>query len=144
LGQRLCTPGRPSCLLCPVNAWCQATSPASLPLKKPRRAFVLVEEDVLVARQGGKILLQQEQGRRRRGLWKLPAVHGRKCGALLWQGRYTITHHHVTLRLHASAGRPGVRADETWIAEDELSGLPMPSPFRRALNATLAPNRRVP
>lgn len=138
LGQRVCTSGSPSCLLCPVRAWCRATAPAELPRKKPRRAVILVEEDVLVARFGGRILLQQEQGRRRRGLWKLPAVHGRKSGALLWHGRYTITHHHVTLRLHASAGRPMARADETWILEDELPALPMPSPFRRALNAVLA------
>jgi A/G-specific adenine glycosylase len=138
LGQRICTPGAPSCLLCPVSAWCQATEPAALPCKKPRRAMVLVEEDVLVARHGGRLLLQQEQGRRRRGLWKLPAVHGRKCGERLWQGRYTITHHRVTLRLHAAAGRPVARADEAWIPETELAALPMPSPFRRALNAVLA------
>ena len=138
LGQRICTTGTPSCLLCPVRAWCRATQPALLPRKKPRREVVLVEEDVLVARHGGRLLLQQEQGRRRRGLWKLPAVHGRKCGALLWQGRYTITHHRVTLRLHAAAGRPVARADEAWIAETELAALPMPSPFRRALTAVLA------
>lgn len=137
LGQRICTPGPPSCLLCPVRAWCRATQPAALPRKKPRRAAVLVEEDALVARYGGSILLQQEQGRRRRGLWKLPAVHGRKCGALLWQGRYTITHHRVTLRLHAAAGRPVARPGEAWIPETELDGLPMPSPFRRALKAVL-------
>jgi A/G-specific adenine glycosylase len=135
LGQRLCTSGQPSCLLCPVRAWCRASEPAALPRKKPRRAMVLVEEDVLVARHGGKILLHQEQGRRRRGLWKLPAVHGRKCDGLLWQGRYTITHHRVTLRLHAAAGRPVARAEESWIPENELADLPMPSPFRRALLA---------
>jgi A/G-specific adenine glycosylase len=139
LGQRLCVSGPPSCLLCPVNTWCQAAAPAALPRKKPRRATVEVEEDVLVARHAGAILLQQEQGRRRRGLWKLPAVHGRRCGALLWQGRYTITHHRVSLRLHAAAGRPAARADEAWVREEELAALPMPSPFRRALNTVLAP-----
>lgn len=138
LGQRICMPGPPSCLLCPVRAWCQATEPAALPRKKPRREVVRVEEDVLVARHGGRLLMQQELGRRRRGLWKLPAVHGRKCGALLWHGRYTITHHRVTLRLFAAAGRPVPRADESWIPETALETLPMPSPFRRALNAVLA------
>lgn len=139
LGQRLCTPGTPSCLLCPVRPWCQATHPSTLPLKKPRRPVVAVEEDVLVARHNGKILLHQEQGKRRRGLWKLPAVHDRKIGSLLWSGHYTITHHHVSLRLHAAAETPVAQPDESWIVETELADWPMPSPFRRALNAVLHP-----
>ncbi|MFN0129903.1 MAG: A/G-specific adenine glycosylase [Verrucomicrobiales bacterium] len=137
LGQRVCTPGVPACLICPVRAWCRATEPASLPVKKPRRAPISVNEDVLVARHGDRVLLHQETGRRRRGLWKLPAVHGRQRGALLWEGRYSITHHRVTLRLFAAVGRPVARADEAWIPETDLAGLPMPSPFRRALGAVL-------
>lgn len=137
IGQRVCTPGRPSCLICPVRAWCRAADPAALPVRKPRRAVVWVEEDVLLARRGGSLLLQQEGGRRRRGLWKLPGVHGRKHGALVWEGRYTITHHRVTLRIFAAAGRPAARADEAWIEEHRLNSLPMPSPFRRAVTAVL-------
>lgn len=137
IGQRLCTPGMPSCLLCPIRSWCGASDPASLPVKKPRRAAVAVEEEVLVARHGGKVLLEQEQGRRRRGMWKLPAVHGRKRGPLVWEGRYTITHHRVSLRLFAASGRPVPRPAEAWIAEDRLAELPMPSPFRRALGEVL-------
>jgi len=137
IGQRLCTPGVPSCLLCPIRSWCRASDPALLPLKKPPRAVVAVEEEVLVARHRGDVLLEQEQGRRRRGMWKLPAVHGRKRGALLWEGRYTITHHRVTLRLFAASGRPVPRASEAWVAEARLSELPMPSPFRRALGEVL-------
>jgi len=141
LGQRVCTPAAPACRRCPVSGWCQAAVPAALPRKRPRRALVEVEEDVLVARHAGKILLQQEQGSRHRGLWKLPVVHGRTSGTLLWHGRYSITHHRVTLRLHAAAGHPAARTEERWIPEDELAALPMPSPFRRALNAVLAAAR---
>jgi A/G-specific adenine glycosylase len=137
LGQRLCLPGPPSCLLCPVRPWCRAHDPAELPLRKPRRTIVRVVEDVLLATRAGRILLEQEHGRRRRGLWKLPAVHGRKIGALLWQGRYTITHHHVSLRIHAAAGQPALRDHEKWVLETDLPNLPMPSPFRRALKAAL-------
>ena len=137
LGQRVCTPGVPTCLLCPVRAWCQAADPSALPVKRPRRETVSVDEEVLVARHDGKVLLEQEQGRRRRGMWKLPAVHGRGRGPLLWEGRYAITHHRVTLRLFAACGRPVPRAAEAWIEEDRLHDLPMPSPFRRALAAVL-------
>lgn len=139
LGQRLCVTGEPVCLLCPVKRWCRATDPASLPRKKPRRAVVLVEEDVLLARHGGAVLLEQEKGRRRGGLWKLPAVAGRPVGRLLWEGRYVITHHRVTLRVFEAAGAPEpLRDGESWISEARLAEMPMPSPFRRALLAVLA------
>ncbi len=145
LGQRICTTGTPTCLLCPVRAWCRASDPAVLPRKKPKRAVVEVEEDVLFARRAGTcgksaaVLLQQEQGTRRRGLWKLPPLHGRKTAALLWQGRYTITHHRVTLRIHAVTS-PAVplHEGEAWIEEAQLAALPMPSPFRRALEQVMS------
>jgi A/G-specific adenine glycosylase len=137
LGQRVCTPGVPSCLLCPVRRWCRAENPAALPIRRPRRAVVRVVEDVMLARRAGAVLLAQEHERRRRGLWKLPAVHGRKTGDLLWQGLYTITHHRVTLRIYDAVGQPPPREDEQWIAERDLATLPMPSPFRRALRAVI-------
>ena len=138
LGQRVCTPGVPTCLLCPVRAWCAAEEPAALPLKKPRRDVVHVEEDVFFCLSSGKVLLHQEQGSRRRGLWKLPPVEGRAAGALLWQGKYTITHHRVVLRVFAPAGDISAGEGEEWFTADEISALPMPSPFRKALAAVLA------
>jgi len=139
LGQRVCTPGPPACDECPVRRWCRASAPAALPRKKPPRPTVAVEEEVIVARKGGKILLQQECGTRRRGMWKLPAVDGRPRGRLLWQGRYSFTHHRVTLRLYAATTvKPTARPGEAWIPEEDVATLPMPSPFRRALAAVRA------
>lgn len=141
LGQRLCTPGPPTCLLCPVRAWCRAQEPATLPRKKPKRAIVELEEHVLLATrhagQSWEVLLQLETGSRRRGLWKLPAVAGRPTSGLLWQGRYVITHHRVSLQVHGAS--PGVKTSEgeAWVAAADLAVLPMPSPFRRALGAVL-------
>lgn len=142
LGQRLCTAGTPTCLLCPVRAWCRAKDPASLPRKKPKRAVVELEEHVLCAmrpsRDSWEILLQQEGGSRRRGLWKLPVAEGRATAHVLWQGRYTITHHRVALRVSRAEGTPELREGEAWISASLLPSLPMPSPFRRALLAVLA------
>ncbi|MFM9977555.1 MAG: NUDIX domain-containing protein, partial [Sphingomonadaceae bacterium] len=38
LGSTICTPRAPKCLLCPLNADCRATDPASLPRKLPKAA----------------------------------------------------------------------------------------------------------
>ncbi len=138
LGQRLCTVGQPQCLLCPVRAWCRAEDPAGLPRKSPRREPVVVEETALFACRDGAVLLQQEKGRRRHGLWKLPAPEGRSEGPLLSTSRYVITHHRVTLRVHQAAADILPGADEKWIPFADLAALPMPSPYRKALTALLS------
>jgi A/G-specific adenine glycosylase len=137
LGQRVCTAGDPVCTRCPVQRWCRAPYPGQLPVKRSRRAIVCITEDVLLARKRGKILLEQESGPRRRGLWKLPAVADRATGRELFGSRYAITHHRVTLRVHAARADIRARENEAWLAVSSLDDLAMPSPFRRALTALL-------
>ena len=137
LGQRVCTPRQPECCACPVKFACRAEHPESLPKKRARREVEKVFEDAVFARRGSKILLERESGSRRRGLWKLPAASGRQCESRVYEGRYAITHHRVTLRVHACR-RPGPRrANEAWILRDRLSDVAMAAPHRRALNAIL-------
>ena len=124
-------------MTCPVRSWCRATEPERLPVKSPRRASVRVDEEVLMARRSGCILLEQECGRRRRGLWKLPALNGRATAGQLLETRYTITHHRVTLRVFAARGPVRARANESWIARPLLDTIGMPSPYRRALAAVI-------
>lgn len=138
LGQRVCTVGQPRCLLCPVRAWCRAEAPAALPRKAPRREPVIVEETALFACRDSHVLLQQEKGRRRHGLWKLPAPGGRPEGRLLSTSRYVITHHRVTLRVHEAPATIVAADDEKWIPLAGLETLPVPSPYRKALTALLS------
>jgi A/G-specific adenine glycosylase len=135
LGQTVCSVGEPACLLCPIKGWCQADEPHLLPCKAPRRQVVQVEEDRLVCRRKGKILMNQEQSRRRKGLWLLPLVGTREKGAFLSESRYAITHHRVTLRLWTGvAGDVETLPGEEWIPEEALPNHAMPSPIRRAMS----------
>jgi A/G-specific adenine glycosylase len=144
LGQTTCSARKPACTHCPVRSFCQTRQPESLPVKKPKRATVAVTEHVLLCQEeSGALLLAQESGSRRKGLWKLPE---RDLGQvadlpLLATRKYTITHHRVTLLIHACEPHqvPPAPAGSTEAFHPlaRLPGLPMPSPFRRALEALL-------
>jgi A/G-specific adenine glycosylase len=140
LGQRLCTPRQPACGECPVRPWCRSAGPGaeSLPLKKPARATVLVDEHVLWAQREGRLLLRQETGRRRQGLWRLPERCAEEVShlPLLSRTQYSITHHRVTLRVY-DAGSLAPAAGDLWQPLEDLAALPMPGPFRRVVDALL-------
>jgi A/G-specific adenine glycosylase len=76
LGATICTRANPACLLCPVNAACEARrndAQRLYPAPKPRKARPQREAWVLLARRGSKVLLERRPpsgiwG----GLWGLP------------------------------------------------------------------------
>ena len=140
LGQRLCTQKNPNCAECPVNDFCQAAEPDMLPNKTHRRATVIQDEHVLFARQHGRILLAQEQGKRRQGLWKLPerplTELGESGANLVYKAKYAITHYRVTL--HAHSGTSQTRDGETWHPIAKIPDLAMPAPYRKAMDHLLS------
>jgi A/G-specific adenine glycosylase len=144
LGQTVCRVSSPACTQCPVQQFCLAEDPGSLPVKGARATVTEVTERVFFHRSADGVLLQQETGARRTGLWKLPALPEQGAEpAVLHKSRYTITRYRVTLWVHAapSAGiRKALLEEESAkvIPYDDLANLPMPSPYRRALNALLA------
>jgi A/G-specific adenine glycosylase len=144
LGQTVCRVSSPTCGQCPVQEYCLAKEPASLPVKGARATVTEVTERVFFQRTEEGVLLQQETGARRTGLWKLPALpEVEKLPAVLHKSRYTITRYRVTLWVHeAPPARTGKSLQEEKAAKviphDDLTNLPMPSPYRRALNALLA------
>jgi A/G-specific adenine glycosylase len=144
LGQSHCSANSPDCLHCPARDFCATRDPEPLPAKKPRRKSVEVSEHVLfVRKRDGSVLLAQEAGSRRRGLWKLPErSHDQLADLpLLATRNYSITHHHVTVHIYrCPPSRIPARdpeSHELFHAESALPDLPMPSPFRKALNALL-------
>ncbi len=140
LGQRLCTPRAPQCRECPVAQHCagRGHQPETLPRKSPPRPVVRLTEHVAWAVRAGEILLHQEAGHRRQGLWKLPqrdeTDFTQHRAPLLHQSRYTITHHRVELSVYELPFLTST-ADETWQPLSQLSTLPMPSPYRRVVEA---------
>jgi len=141
LGQRVCVPRAPRCGACPVARWCRAKDhrPDLLPARSPRRATVEVDEHAILAVGKRGVLLHRESGRRRHGLWKLPARDRREVAGrpVLLDTRYTITHHKVRLRVYAQKATPAPRPGEEWIALADLPALPMPAPYRRAVRELL-------
>lgn len=151
LGQRVCGKGAPDCASCPVSAFCASPDPEGLPRKKAARETVFVTEHALFAirNNGAEILLEQESGSRRKGLWRLPLVSERRGKSLpvLLKSKYAITHHRVDLRVLGPVEEAQV-ADLTgsdpegerfqWCKiEGGLEEIAMPSPFRKAVGRVL-------
>lgn len=141
LGQKVCRPGVPDCLSCPVAEFCKTRTPEDLPLKKQKTVITAVDEHALWLRdKQGRLLLHREGGKRREGLWKLPTREAVEISMLpvLDEHRYTITRYRVTLRVHDGAGRDfNEGKDEIWQDAEEVLALAMPSPFRRAIERLL-------
>lgn len=147
LGQQTCSNKSPKCESCVIRSYCSTSNPESLPIKKSARKTVLVDEFALFVVDAEKrILLQQEADQNRRaGMWKLPLREHSATEALplLLKSSYAITHHKVTLRVYQAQPNsiPNSAASENhveqWHSLTDIEKLPMPSPFRKALNALL-------
>lgn len=138
LGQTLCTPRKPSCLICPVRDFCQTSVPESLPIKKPRKKFVPVAEHTHLWVEGEKILLSPGSDSRRKGFWKLPLRTPEECAHLepVSQHRYVITHHKVTVFLYREKPKE-LQPNEEFHSLSTLESLPIATPIRKILNTTL-------
>ena len=134
LGQTLCKPRVVLCDECPLSACCQSSQPLDLPIKKSKPQMTSIDEHVILAVSKSKVLLEQEKGRRRHGMWKLPARDGKdlKKTKLLSKQKYGITRYKMTMHIYQS-DNPCARENEQWFKMNELQSLPMPSPYRRAL-----------
>jgi A/G-specific adenine glycosylase len=144
LGQKICRPGVPDCLSCPVASFCRTPAPETLPVKRQKTTVTAVNEHALwLFDKNGRLLLHREQAKRREGLWKLPTRHAEEISTLpvLDEHRYTITRYRVTLRVHDGASlrknfRPG--HGEVWQAPEDVLALAMPAPFRRVIERLLS------
>lgn len=143
LGQTICRTSSPLCDQCPVQQHCLTKDPSALPVKSKRAQITEVAEHVFFYRTAQGVMLQQETGKRRTGLWKLPALpETGKLPPLRHKAAYTITRYRVTLWVHEAPPSKVLKSlftDPTmrFISDEELSQLPMPSPYRKALRALL-------
>jgi len=142
LGQTLCKPTKPACENCPVKAYCQASEPESLPVKSARTEITAITERVLFIRKNDSVLLEQETGKRRTGLWKLPALPDSlfdKPPAVLLKSSYGITRYKVTLWVHDGVSVTNQHWPENYrfIPLSTVEEHAMPSPYRKALNRLL-------
>lgn len=140
LGQRLCVRGTPDCSACPVQEFCQAHSRGiteQLPRKKGKAKVTHKQESVGLFIKNGEILLEEESGTRRKGLWKLPVVT--KSESEDWEELfrlpYAITRYRVEMTVFRAP--PNSREREGYTKWYPLSGgeslPPLGSPYRKAI-----------
>lgn len=134
LGALVCTARNPNCPSCPVRTHCRTKEPEKLPLKSPRRKTELLIEDHVWLTRGARVLLQACEGKRWKGLWILPelAENSSPETAPAFEIPYAIMHYRARLRVYLK-GRPANKEALEAFSFDELSGIPMPTPHRKAL-----------
>ena len=132
LGALVCTARKPGCLICPVRSFCATRSPEFLPVKKLRLKTVAVDEDCAWVVSQGRVLLEQQTGRRWSGLWKLPATKPARQGKPLYQAQYSFTNHRVTLRVFRQSAAGGLAPNQRWFSLGQLEKVAMAAPHRRA------------
>jgi A/G-specific adenine glycosylase len=126
LGATLCAAGHPDCLLCPVQKFCRATDPTSLPIKPAKKAITRLVEWRALAIRKRSVFLIQSPGPRWKGLWLLPPAEHTDSEPLASLD-YSITRYRVTL--HLRDAEPQLE----WIPHP-LDNLPaMPTPHRNIL-----------
>jgi A/G-specific adenine glycosylase len=139
LGALLCTPRSPRCVGCPISKHCSAFSRGtaeSLPRKKPRRKQVALSEPCAWTVSRGRILLEQQTGKRWRGLWKLPSLPAAPATEPLLILDYPFTHHRVTLSIFTQPAPSPLGENHAWHPLSSLASLadvPLAAPHRRAI-----------
>jgi A/G-specific adenine glycosylase len=140
LGATVCLPRQPLCLVCPLRDRCaarEAGTAGHLPVKLRKQAPVEIAAVLLLARDGGRVLLRRraDSARRMAGFWELPAeedLPGARAGRHLGAFRHTITHHHYTFTVRSATARVS-GAEFRWFEAAELGAIPLSTTARKAL-----------
>lgn len=140
LGATLCLPQKPQCLLCPWREICRARAEGleqELPVKGRRRRPVKLEIGLVVVSKAGKILLRQRGPGEPRlaGFWELPEKQRLpvlETAEQVGSFRHSITHHDYDVAVWR-AGPVKAPKGHRWFASEALSGLPLSTMSRKAL-----------
>ena len=137
LGQTICTGGEPTCLLCPVRAFCKAEAPAALPVKLPKKETLTAEHhDLWVLTERGLLMEKQADGKRHEGMYRLPQRSKEQVAALplLTTQKYTVTRYKVTRHLYRGPADTDPQGAEEFIPLHLLPSTPMASPDRKIID----------
>lgn len=129
LGATICRSGEPDCPACPLQRFCLAENPATIPVKPPKKEITQLSDWRIFSSADEMVYLIESPGPTWKGLWLLPP--GNPSDKPLLSLTYTITRYKVALGVYEANPEAG------WTAFP-LSKLPaMPSPHRKALAAIL-------
>ena len=137
LGALVCTPHAPRCAACPVRIFCKVDAPEALPVKRPRHRREEIEEHCAWIIRDDCVLLEQQTGKRWRGLWRLPILTEPHSCVPLAALTYPFTHHRVSLSVFPGTTPLFLTENQRWFSFGELESVPMTAPHRRALKKLL-------
>lgn len=159
LGATICTPRRPSCILCPISTDCTAHgqgNPERYPLKAPKAEKPVRRGAAFVAVRGdGAILLRQRpENGLLGGMTEVPttAWNARQDGPgdakaapfpAAWRERGVVRHvfTHFTLQLSVYSAtvedRMAAPAGYWWSAPDMLGGEALPTVMKKAIETAI-------
>jgi A/G-specific adenine glycosylase len=147
-GALICTPRKPSCLLCPVREQCLAFQTGrvdELPRakeKQPTRELRIPLYIVLDLR--GRVLMRRESGKLMNAMYHLPhgdasLLGGRpfeaRVGKRLGEFRHTVTNRRITFEVYAAELPSRIRDsnEHAWIDPEAMRTIPHPSYVTKAL-----------
>jgi A/G-specific adenine glycosylase len=154
LGATLCTPQRPTCLLCPVRATCAGSdAPERYPRKVPKPDVPRASATAWVMRRDGSVRLARRSGDGLLGgLWEPPMVAGTPAPDAPGLACARVTHVFSHLRLGVDVrladdagwdvvvgggGGAGLAPydDDRWVPVSELRGVALSTLARKVLRA---------
>jgi A/G-specific adenine glycosylase len=138
LGSLICAARNPRCRTCPVQKFCRARNPGSLPRKRKRAAMIPLIESHRFCRIGDALLLEQSR-QRWQGMWILPPLKldGFKPSSLsrpIHTSVFPFTNHRVTLRVYRQQAHQIDHRVQRWFRKEELDAIPIPPPHRRTID----------
>lgn len=140
LGATLCTKGKPSCLLCPVQFICRAQDAENLPRKSQKTFLTPLIENIAIHFNKKVIWMKkQEVTQRWRGLWCFPKLSQAPTNKPWQEFSYSITRYRVKLRAYLSSS-PLENCEK--IMWKQLQAMPMPAPHRKLANILLKEIKR--
>ncbi|OGR73018.1 MAG: A/G-specific adenine glycosylase, partial [Elusimicrobia bacterium GWC2_65_9] len=147
LGATVCTPGSPSCGVCPVANVCVAHKKElqdRLPTPEKRREVIAVRWVCFWILRNEKILIWRRSQKERllKDLWGLPearqiaAVPGRRLAAV----SHAITHHALSVELREAAWPEGRKLPQEarWVSAKKATGYLVSSLWLKLLKAASA------
>ncbi len=162
LGATVCTPQKPRCLLCPLQAHCAAAAAGvaeDLPRRLPKAARPTRRGWVFhLTRPDGALLLQRRPPKGLLGgMMELPGTpwrpapwgeaealaHAPPLAGGAWrqlpgQVSHTFTHFHLELLVSVGRGAAPASAPARWVAADALDTAALPSLMRKVLRKAAA------
>jgi A/G-specific adenine glycosylase len=133
LGSGICTPRKPDCGRCPVQAWCAAFAegdPARYPLKAPKAARPKREGTAYWLERDGEVLLVRRPAKGLLGgMLALPTdvpadAPWRDCGAV----DHVFTHFALTMHLKCAEGEAG---EGIWWPVERIDEAGLPTLFAK-------------